>query len=76
VPWNSHNPPAIGHDDVLALPGHVEAKSFERPNGAEVRDPWYLRHALGWDLHFPQILLAGELLGDFDVFANRVLDVC
>lgn len=61
---------------MLALPGHVEANLFERPDGTEVRDPWYLRHALGRDLDFPQILLTGELFGDFDVFANGVLNVC
>ena len=53
VPWDGHNPPAVGHDDVLALPRYVEAHLFERLNGPKVRDPGYLRHALGWDLHFP-----------------------
>ena len=61
---------------MLALPGHVEANLYERPDGTEVRDPRYLRHALDRDLDFPQILLTGELFGDFDVFANGVLNVC
>lgn len=64
VPWNGHNPPSVGHDDVLAL------------SGDKVRDPWYLRHALRRDLHFPQILLTGQLPGDFEVFANGILNIC
>ena len=34
-----------------------------------------VRHALRRDLHFPQILLTGQLPGDFEVFANGILDV-
>ena len=29
VPWDGHDPPAVGHDDVLALPGVVEPSLFE-----------------------------------------------
>ena len=65
VPGNGHNPPSVGHDDVLALPGNVEAGLFEGFDCPKVRDTGYLRHALRRDLHFPQILLTGQLLGDF-----------
>ena len=75
VSWDGHNPPAVGHDNVFALPRHVEANLFERPNSPEVRYSGYLRHALDCDLHFSQILLTGQLSRDFDVFANRVLNV-
>ena len=75
MPGDGHDPPAVGHDDVLALSRYVEANLFECSHGPEVRDPWYLRHALGLDFHFPQILLASQLPGDFEVFANRVLHV-
>lgn len=48
----------------------------ERLDCPKVRDPGYLRHPLRRDFHFPQILLTGQLPGDFDVFADRLLDVC
>jgi hypothetical protein len=75
VPWDGHYPPAVGHHDVLTLPRYVEANLFDCANGPEVRDPGYLRYALGGDLHFPHILLTGQLSSDFDVFANRALNV-
>ncbi len=52
VSWDGHNSSAVGHDNVLTLPGHVEANLFERPDGPEVRYPNYLRHALDCDLYF------------------------
>jgi hypothetical protein len=72
---DGQDPPAVGHDDVLALPGDVEPSLLERPHGPKVTDPGYLRHALRRDFYFPQILLTGQLFGDFEVFANRVLNV-
>ena len=75
VPWNGHNPPSVGHDDVPALPGDMEAGLFQGLDRPKVRDPWYLRHALRRDLHFPQILLTGQLPGDFEVFANGILNI-
>ena len=75
VPWDGQDSPAVGHDDVLALPGNVESSLFERPYGPKVRDPGHLRHALRRDFHFPQILLTGQLFGYFEVFANCVLNV-
>ena len=75
MPWNSQDPAAVGHDDVLALPDDLKPGPFERPHSPKVRDPGYLRHVLDGDLDFPQILPAGQLSGDFEVFANRVPDV-
>jgi len=60
----------------FALPGDVEPSLRKRPHGPKVRDdPGYLRHALRQDFYFPQILLTGQLFGDVEVFANRVLNV-
>ena len=75
MPWDGHDPPAVGHDDVLALPRDLKAGLLKRPNSPKVGDPRYLRHALRRDFHFPQVLPAGQFLGDFEVFANRVLNV-
>lgn len=76
VPWNGHNPPSVGHDDVLALSGYMEAGLFQGRDRPKVRAPWYLRRALRRDLHFPQILLTGQLSGDFEVFANGIPNIC
>jgi len=75
VPRNRHNPTSVGHDDVPALPGDMEAGLFQGLDRPKVRNPWYLRHALRRDLHFPQILLTGQLPGDFEVFANGILNI-
>jgi hypothetical protein len=75
VPWDSHDPPSIRHHDMLALPGDPEPNLFECPDGPKVRDSRYLRHPLCRNFHFPQVLLTGKFLGDFEVFPNRVLDV-
>ena len=60
---------------TMCLPRYVEANLLERPNGPEVRYPGYLRHALDCDIHFPSIMLSGDLSVDLDVCANRVLNV-
>ena len=53
VPWDGQNPPAVGHDDVFALPRYLEASLLKRLNSPEVRYPGNLGHALSWNLHFP-----------------------
>ena len=75
VPWNRQDPHSVRHDDVLALPGDPEPSLFECLDGPKVRDSRYLRHPLCRDFHFPQVLLTGKFLGDFEVFPNRILDV-
>jgi hypothetical protein len=75
VPGNRQNPPSVCHDDVLALSGDAEPRFFECPDSPEMRDSRYLRHVLCRNFHFPQILLAGKLFSDFEIFANGVLDV-
>ena len=32
MPWDSHDAPAVGHDDVLALPRHLETGLLKRPD--------------------------------------------
>jgi len=75
MPWDGHDAPAVGHDDVLALPRNLETGLLKRPNSPKVGYPAYLGHALRGDLHFPQVLPACQLLGNFEVFADRILDV-
>ena len=33
MPWDGQDPPVVGQDDVLALPGDVEPSLFERSHG-------------------------------------------
>jgi hypothetical protein len=39
MPWDGHDPPAVGHDDVLALPRDLKANLLKRPNSPKVGDP-------------------------------------
>jgi hypothetical protein len=32
VPWDGHDAPAVGHDDVLALPRDLETGLLKRPH--------------------------------------------
>ena len=71
-PWK---PPAVGHDDMLPLPGNEETSLLQSFDGAMVRDAGNLRHALRRNLHFPQIPLAGQMLRHFEVLADGVPNV-
>jgi len=75
MPWDGHDPPAVGHDDVLALSRDLKASLFKRSDSPKVGNPRYLRHALRRDFHFPQVLPARQFFSDFEVFANGVLNV-
>src|SRR5882724_13647984 len=48
----------------------MRRRSRSRTLGSD--DVW---HALSLDLHFPKIMLTRQSFSDFDVFANRVLNV-
>ena len=75
MPPDGHDAPAVRHHDVLALPDYPKPSLFECPDGPKVKDARYLRYLLCRDFHFLQVLLTGKLLGDFEVFPNRVPDV-
>jgi hypothetical protein len=53
VPWDRHNPLAIGHDAMFALGGHIESGLFQCPDGAAVMNAVYLWHMLRRNLDFP-----------------------
>ena len=60
----------VGHDDVFPLPGKTKSRSLQSLDGANVRDSVNFRHALRRNIHFPQILLAGQTFCHFEVFAD------
>jgi hypothetical protein len=62
--WDGHDPPAVGHDDVLALPSDLKASLLKRLDSPEVGDSRYLCHTLRRDFHFPQVLPAGQFFSD------------
>jgi len=76
MPWDGHDPSSVRHDDVLTLPGSAEPSFFEGLDSPKVRDSRYFRHPLCGYFYLSQVLLAGKLPSDFEVFPDRVPDVC
>lgn len=70
VPWNAKDSAAIGHNDVFALPDNLEPRFFERLGNRR-----YCRHALCRDVHFPEIVAASQLFGDFEIRGDGVPDI-
>ena len=42
--WDSQDPGAVGHHDVLALSSDLESSPLEGANSVKVVDAWELRH--------------------------------
>ena len=59
MPGDGNDSLAVGHDDVLPLPGDLESSPLQGLNSAQVGDSGNLRHVLRRNFHFPQVLLAG-----------------
>jgi hypothetical protein len=57
--WNCDDAHAVGHYDMLPLPGDSKPGSFQRFDGAQVSDARDLSHALSRYVHFPRLCRRG-----------------
>jgi hypothetical protein len=74
VSGDGHDPPTVGHDDVLTLPRNPKPGPLECPNGSEVIDTGYARHSLG-DLDLPNVGMLKELIANCQIFPDGVSGV-